>query len=233
MQKFLILYLFIFISAVAKAQTALVKDPEGYCNVRQAAGNQSKIIDTLTNNKIVFVYPEQAEGNWWPVDYTKGDKTRSGYVHKSRVTLLSNFTKFKQKTINDSTLKLHLDSFQLSVKTGKFNKKSRQIKYENHEGEQAFVKAIDNKHPWGTDGNVPIKEYKLIQFTTGSNVISFPRSLYNDLFEPNLDMTMAYVDRSTGKVYIEAINSDGAGGYVVIWIIDYNKIIGRETFIPF
>ena len=114
-----------------------------------------------------------------------------------------------------------------------FNKKGRQLKYDKPQGEQTFVKSIDNKFPWGTDGNIPKKEYKAVQFKTGNSTLSFPDNMFKDLFEPNLDMTMAYHDKSTGKFYIEAINSDGAGGYVVVWTIKDKRIIGRETFIPF
>ncbi len=222
-----------FIARVTNAQTALIKDPDGYCNIRQSANSQSKVLDTLSNDRIVFVFEEQAEGNWLPVDYKKGNETLSGYVHKSRIAFLTSLTKFKQATLNDSILKLKLDSFQLTMTKMSFNKKGKQFKYDKPQGEQTFIKSIDNKFPWGTDGNIPKKEYKAVQFKTGNSTLNFPANMFNDLFEPNLDMTMAYHDKTTGKFYIEAINSDGAGGYEVIWTIKDKRIIGRETFIPF
>lgn len=232
-KRFLIISLAIFIDKVTTAQTALIKDPNGYCNIRQSASIQSKVLDTLSNDRIIFVFEEHAEGNWLPVDYKKGNETISGYVHKSRIAFLTSLSTFKQVTLNDSILKLQLDSFLLSMAKTSFNRKGRQLNFDKQQGYQTFMKYIDNKFPWGTDGNIPQKEYKFIQFKTRSTTLNFPTNWFKDLFEPNLDMTNVYLDKTTGKFYIEAFNSDGAGGYLVIWTIKNRQIIGRETFIPF
>ena len=232
MQKVLVLFLTVFIVGHINAQTAIIKDPDGYCNIRQTASSQSKIIDTLSNDKIVFVYKDEAEDNWLPVDYKKGNELLSGYIHQSRIRFLADMTKFKSVTLNDTMLKLQLDNFQLTMTKGSFNKKNRKLQYGKQE-ETTFLKTIDNKFPWGTDGNIPKTEYKSVQFKTKKNTLNFAINTVNDLFEPNLYMTMVYLDKKTGKFYIEAINSDGAGGYVVIWVVKNMQIIGREIFIPF
>lgn len=238
MIKLLNLFLTFFILGTITAQTALVKDPDGYCNIRQSASSNSKVIDTVHNDRIVFAFSDAAEGEWFPVDYYKDksnlyDQSLSGYIHKSRITFLTELTKFKKVILNASTLKLQLDSFQLTITKADFNKKSRQLKYDKPQGQQTFLKSIDDKFPWGTDGNIPKKEYKYIQIKSGNSILNFPATTFNDLFDPNLDMTMAYLDRTTEKFYIEAINSDGAGGYVVIWTLKDMQIIARQTFIPF
>ncbi len=238
MQKLLALILAAAFFKSANAQTTLIKDPGGYCNVRIGANINSEVIDTLHNNRIVFVFSDAAEGEWLPVDYYKTNsnssgQSLSGYIHKSRVAPLASLTKFKLVTLNDTVLKLQLDSFHLTLTKISFNPKGREIRYDKLQDGQAFVKSIDDKFPWGTDGNIPKKEYKTVQFKTGHSTVNFPANTFQDLFEPNLNMTMAYLDKTTGKFYIEAINSDGAGGYVVIWTIKDGQIIGRETFIPF
>lgn len=232
MHKLLTLFLTFCFLESSTAQ-ALIKDPDGYCNIRQSASSQSIIIDTLLNDRIVFVFEEQAEGNWLPVDYIKGKETLSGYVHKSRIVLLTSLAKFKQTSLNDTMLKLQYDSTKVTMTITAFHRHGRKIQYDKPQGEQTFVKSIDNTIPWGTDGNIPKMEYKAIQFKTGNSRLNFPAETFKDLFEPNLDMTTAYLDKVTGKVYIEAINSDGAGGYLVIWTIKDKQITGRETFIPF
>jgi hypothetical protein len=233
MRKSLIPFLTLFIALVTKAQTALIKDLDGYCNIRQSSNSQSKIIDTISNDKIVFVFEEQGVGNWLPIDYKKGNETLSGYIHKSRITFLKSLTNFKQVLLNDSILKLKFDSIQLFISKISFKRKDRQIKYDKPQVGQRFIKSIDNKFPWGTDGNIPKKEYKAIQFKIGNSNLNFTTNTFKDLFEPNLNMTMAYQDKTTGKFYIEAFNSDGAGGYVVIWTIKDKQIIDRTTLIPF
>jgi hypothetical protein len=219
------------------AQTALIKDPDGYCNIRESASSKSKVIDTIHNERLVYVFSDAAEGEWFPIDYHKtnlnsSDYTVSGYIHKSRITFISNFTKFNKVELNDSILKLRLDSFNLTLTKRSFNKKGRQLKYDKSQGEQIFVKSIDKKFPLGTDGNIPKKEYKAILLKIGKISWSFPSDTFKDLFEPNFEMTMAYYNDTNSKIYIEATNSDGAGGYLVIWTIKEKQIIRRETFIP-
>jgi len=233
MQRAFILFLSLFIFKLTNAQLALIKDPDGFSNVRQSANSQSKVLDTLSNDRIVFVFEEQAEGNWVPIDYKKGNQSFSGNIHKSRITFLNDLTKFKVVTLNDSLLKLRLDSTQITMSKRRFISKGRQIKYEKPKGEQQYVKFIDGKFPWGTDGNIPRTEYKQIQLKSSSLTLTFPAITLRDLFEPNLDMTSAYIDKATNKIYIEAFNSDAAGGYVVVWTLKNGQIINRETFIPF
>lgn len=231
MSKTLATLLALIYFSTASAQIAIINDRDGFTNIREKASSQSKIVDTLSNGRLVYCFKGEAEGDWLPVDYN--GKTYSGYIHKSRVQLIENFAEFTVISANDSILKLKFDSIQLRIKLGKFNKSGRKIKYENSPDGQRYVELIDNKIPWGTDGNLPKNEYKSIQFILGNKEISFNRAGFNDLFEPNLSMTAGYIDKSSKKIYIVATNSDGAGGYIVVWLVQGYQLIRRETFRPF
>jgi hypothetical protein len=233
MLKTLILFLAFFTSTVTYAQLAVIRDNDGFSNIRQEPNNDSEIIDTISNDRLVFCFEEEAKGNWLPVDYNKDGKTQSGYIHKSRVVYLDSLDKFQVATINDSILTLQYKSLQVTMRIGKFNTKGRTIKYEKPESEQQYVKSIDGKFPWGTDGNIPRKEYKFIQLKSGKKLLTAKKTFYSNLFEPNLDMTTAYINKLTNTLFIAAMNSDGAGGYVVVWIIKDELVINREIFRPF
>lgn len=234
MRKSLPVIILIFISISSNAQLGIIKDPDGFCNVRAEANTQSKIEDTLTNGRLVFSFEEETKNNWLLVDYHKGKDHRSGYIHKSRVAILHSLTAFKEITAIDTLLKLELNKMQIIIKTGPFVKAGRKITYKTPADESPFLVAIDGKMPWGTDGALPRTEYKSIQFKSGNNTLAFPKSSFNDLFEiGSLHGTSAYVDKTTGKIYIEAGNSDGAGSYIVVWVINNGKIEYREGFIPF
>ncbi|MET3886719.1 hypothetical protein ABIE54_005608 [Chitinophagaceae bacterium OAS944] len=168
------------------------------------------------------------------VDYHKGKEHRTGYIHRSRIVHLKDMTAFKQIIVNDTLLKLELNDMQITIKSGTFVKAGRKISYNTPADASPFFAAIDGKMPWGTDGALPRTEYKSIQLKIGNNILTFPKSGYNDLFEiGSFHRTLAYLDKTTGKIYIEAGNSDGAGSYVVAWIINNAKIEWREEFIPF
>lgn len=233
MRKPLPLVILLFTSFCANAQLAIIKDPDGFCNVRADASNQSKIEDTLSNGRFVYALPDQAKGNWLLLDYHKGKDHREGYIHQSRVVFLENLIAFKKTTANDSLQKLELNGIQITIKTGSFVKAARKIVYEKPADQYPFVVAIDGKRPWGTDGRIPATEYRSIQLKSGANTLTFPKVSFNDLFEVFPRHTFAYLDKTTGKIYIEAENSDGAGAYVVAWVINKDKIEYREEFIPF
>ncbi len=215
------------------AQLAIIKDPDGFCNIRKDANNQSAIEDTIANGRLVFAFEEGSKGNWLLVDYNKGKETLPGYIHKSRVVFLKDMTAFNEIVVNDTLLKLQLNEMQITIKAGSFVKAGRKLTYDKQSGAMTSVSLIDGKRPWGTDWNMPRNEYRSIQFRSGTKTLNFPKSSFTDLFEPNLDLTSAFLDKTTGKIYLKAANSDAAGAYLVIWILNNGKIEHRETFIPF
>jgi hypothetical protein len=213
---------------------AIIKDPDGFCNIRSEANNQSNIEDTLSNGRLVFSFQEATKGNWLLVDYHKGEQHNTGYIHKSRIVFLKDMTAFKETVVKDTLLKLQLNDMQVTIKAGKFVSTGRRITYGKPGNEAPTLERIDGKRPWGNDWNMPRTEYKFIQFKSGAQTLNFPRSGFNDLFEPvPLAGTSAWLHKTTNTVYLEAWNSDAAGAYVVVWIIKNLQIEHRETFIPF
>lgn len=90
-----------------------------------------------------------------------------------------------------------------------------------------FVVSINNKHVWGTDGELPKQIIKAVKFYIKGRWVILPKNAYSDLFEPNFDYLQCYVVKP-GLVFIEMTNSDGAGSYYVYWIIKDNKYLKRQ-----
>ena len=225
----------VFISFCANAQLGIIQDPDGFVNVRDQANTQSQIQDTLKNGHVIYhLQDNETKNNWLLVDYHKGKDHLQGYIHKSRILYIRDMTPFKTITANDTLFKGDLNDLQITVKSGTFVKAGRKILDQTPLEEHRNIVAIDGKEPWGNDGRMPRSEYKSIQFKSGAQTLNFPKSSFNDLFEVNSlkHITVAF-DKTTGKVYIEAMNSDAAGSYEVVWIINNNKIEWREAFIPF
>lgn len=212
------------------AQFAIVKDKDGYVNIRQEAGTSAAIKDTLSNGQIVYCFEPERE--WLPVDYKKKGKNWSGYIHQSRLVPVSSFDSFSVVKQHDSLLHLKRDNIEITIASAKFSKAGRRLQFKKFESGN-FLTGIDNKTAWGTDGNIPARSYRFIKIKSGGKEILISKQFLNDLFEPNMHMTEAYLDRTTGNLYISALNSDGAGGYAVIWVVKDGKLVRRETFIPF
>jgi hypothetical protein len=97
---------------------------------------------------------------------------------------------------------------------------------------------IDGKPFFGTDGEVPRTRIKSVIFQNGKQLFRFPAHATSGLYEPkfyyrnvqnnNLRMTCKVfqsLDKRRHYIYME--NSDGAGSYVLTWIIQDNKYLTR------
>ena len=89
MKHLLILFVLLTTNAFAQGlfgDYAVVKDKNGYVNIRAKENVKSKIVGTLPANTLVNVYfweDEPTPPNWIAVD--------KGYVHKSRLKMISEF----------------------------------------------------------------------------------------------------------------------------------------------
>jgi hypothetical protein len=158
-------------------------------------------------------------------NYRKKGEDQEGYIHSSRIQLIEGFPAFKIISQKDSQLTLKLDTISITIKTGVFVKGKRKLRYDS----SGLLISIDKKFPWGSDGEVPITQYKSIHIKVGTKDYCMPLASYNDLFEATVFQTIAYMDKVSGKIYLIAFNSDGGGVYNVIWTILNGQIINREV----
>jgi hypothetical protein len=212
-------------------QFGVIFDKDGFVNVRNSPSISNNIIDTLTNGEVVYCL--EAEGEWCPMDYDLGGQGKSGYIHKSRVKFIEGFDKIDFEGLTDFTIRFKKDSIKLVITKIKFNSKNNELQYhigDASENEGSWLEKINGKEFWGTDGNIPENQYGQMTLTLGNNRIDLP---VENLFEPNLDHTTVNVDSENKVIYVTAMNSDGAGGYAVLWIIENGKCKQRIITIPF
>jgi len=224
MRKFLF-FLICFYSQTTFGQFGIISDKDGFVNVRKSPNINSKVIDNLTNGQIVYCL--EAEGEWRPTDYDFIRHEKSGYVHNSRIKFIEEFDNVPYSRITDSTVIFKKDSIKLFATKTKFNPKNNKLQY--HKGdvsknEMSYLEKINGKEIWGTDGYIPKNKYGQFTLTYGKEKTNLP---IDNLFEPNLDYTKVNIDTKTNTIYISASNSDGAGGYEVLWIIVNGKLKQR------
>lgn len=215
----------------AFGQFAIIADKDGFANVRSSAVIAENIIDTITNGQIVYCF--EPEKDWFQVDYHLNQNRKSGYIHKSRVKLIENFEKISCNALTDSTVIFKTNLFKLTVTKVPFNQKFNKLQF--HKGSSStnavsYLEKINGRAIWGTDGNIPKKRYGQMLLQTDENKLYLP---IDNLFEPNLNDTTVNIDASTNTIYIIANNSDGAGGYAVLWIVENGKVKERIEVIPF
>lgn len=202
----------------AFSQLAVVVDADGYANLRDFQ-DRKKVVGKVLSGDLVYCFG--ATDGWEEVDYTNIDgETGWALIHQSRLKDISKFTKIPMIRSSLTSANLKKDSIQVVLTEKKFVLGNRKIKKEK---EYNVIVEIDNKPYWGCDGGLPQSEYKSIDITMGSSTISIPAEAICDLFNPNLSSTQVNYDSKNDVLYIQSMNSDGAGGYVVCWIIEKRK----------
>lgn len=219
MKIFILILVFLTGSVEHIEQFGVIRDKDGFCNVRNKSKKSNKIIDKLNNEHIVFCFDK--EDNWSNIDYEKNGQVNQGQVYHDRIILMSQLNKFVSKRQNENKTTLKLDSFQIDIEITKFEKSKHKLSF--HKDYKEALDKIDGKQFWGTDGGIPKVEYKRISVKIGTITIDLPQSSFQDLYEVSIWHSKAFFDKSTNSIYIQASNSDGAGSYYTIWRIKDGK----------
>ena len=218
----------VFAQAIEGGAFAVINDKDGYVNVRKEKSVHSKVLKKLDNNTLIFVleYDKAYYGNWIHPDY-------EGYIYNDRVKWIHNFPQIAKGIAKGNTIVFEGKEIQVVLSTEKFDKSKHSFKY--HKEYRDVIEKIDGKLFWGTDGNMPKREYKSIEVKIRGKQVSIPQSAYNDLYESYLytEFNSVHYDKDNDILYIVANNGDGAGAYMVCWQIEKGVYKGRKVGIPF
>ena len=231
MKHLLILFFLLTTNAFAQGlfgDYAVVKDKDGYVNIRAKENVKSKIVGTLPANTLVNVYfweDEPTPPNWIAVD--------KGYVHKSRLKMISEFPSIGKGKEQGNSITIAGKGISVTLTQQKFDKTKHKITKKKHKEYSEYI--IDGKRAQGLDGDLflPEDHYKSIIVTINGKNVSIPKSAYDDLYEVAMytDNNAVYYDKEEDTIYIIAHNGSGAFSYEVCWQIvkgEYKtRIIGE------
>ncbi|MDJ1505576.1 SH3 domain-containing protein [Xanthocytophaga agilis] len=215
--------LLILCSTSLWAQLARIKDKDGYVNVRSKPDASSSILEKALESDVFYCHDRK--GDWYPVNMERKEKRITGYIHASRVTFIETLDPLPVKEEKTNTIVLQKDSIRVELSTKPFVKSAHTIQY--HPTYKESVISIDHKPVWGEDGDLPTVAYRQIQIRMGTKQIELPDKALANLFEPTLFNTKVNYDKQLDQLYISSFNSDGAGGYTVVWIIKEGKYSHR------
>ena len=237
MKHLLILFFLLTTNAFAQGpfgDYAVVKDKDGYVNIRAKESVKSKIVGTLPNNTLVYTLFDTTEDetgeeiffNWIAVD--------KGYVHKSRLKRIYEFPSIgkgkKKETENSITIAEKGISVTLTRQL--FDKTKHKITKKKHKDYEELI--IDGKSAQGADF-IPEDHYKSIIVTINGKNVPIPKSAYDDLYQVAMytENNAVYYDKEEDTIYIIAHNGSGAYAYEVCWQIvkgEYKTRIIGEPF---
>ena len=229
MKHLMILFILLTTNAFAQGpfgDYAVVKDKDGYVNIRAKESVKSKIVGTLPNNTLVYGFfdKEYNPTNWIEVD--------KGYVHQSRLKKISDFRAIEVKVQGNSIIFDDKD-VKVTITKQKFDKTKHKITKKGQGSYEQLI--IDGKEIiYGESGSLTQDHYKSITVTMKGKNVPIPKSAYDDLHGILYDRYLnrfIYYDEEAEALYIYAVNGEAGLAYQVCWQIvkgEYKtRIIGE------
>ena len=222
MKQLFILFFLLTTNAFAQGPMgdyAVVKDKDGYVNIRAKENVKSKIVGTLPNNTLVYGFfdKEFNPTNWIEVD--------KGYVHQSRLKKIFDFRAIEGKVQGNSVIFDDKD-VKVTITKQKFDKTKHKITKKGQGSYEQLI--IDGKEIiYGWDGSLAQDHYKSITVTMKGKNVPIPKSAYDDLYEIFYFSSSIYYDEEAEALYIFAHNSEASFVYQVCWQIVKGEYITR------
>ena len=231
MKHFLISFFLLTTNSFAQGpfgDYAVVKDKDGYVNIRAKENVKSKIVGTLPNNTLIYNFLNNEDipnpSNWV---YEK-----NGYIHKSRLKKVEDFPSIGKGKEQGNSITIAGKGISVTLTKQPFDKTKHKITKKKYKYYEELI--IDGKSAQGTDTSfIPEDHYKSIIVTINGKNVSIPKSAYDDLYEVAMytDNNAVYYDKEEDTIYIIAHNGTGANAYEVCWQIvkgEYKtRIIGE------
>ena len=233
MKHLLILFLLLTTNAFAQGpfgDYAVVKDKDGYVNIRAKESVKSQIVGTLPNNTLIYTFFDDDEPNPSNWVYEK-----NGYIHKSRLKKINEFPSIGKEKETENSITITDKAISVTLTQQKFDKTKHKITKKRHKEYNELI--IDGKKIYGLDNDefLPEDHYKSITVTINGKNVPIPKSAYDDLYEVAMytDNNAVYYDKDEDTIYIIAHNGSGAFSYEVCWQIvrgEYKTRIVGEPF---
>jgi hypothetical protein len=223
---FLIFTFFILITPSLYASFFVVNDKDGFVNVREKPITSSKVMKSIKNGSIVQCDDgEDASINGFCVIIKTNTRE---YIHLSRLKKIDQFKRLSKKNESENVVIFNLKNITVKIQNKAFDVSQNILGYKNIDGNsQNSVSLINGKYPWGVDSSLPSSQYNSITFKLSGKERNLKKDLFDDLYNPNNYGTNAYYDVISKRLFIVAKNSDGAGSYEVLFLINKDLSVNR------
>lgn len=209
---------------LAQAQLAILQDKDGFTNLRAEPSTKGEIATKMWKHQVFWdmteMFDDKENPDWVGIQMgVKVDtlpqeesyQEATFFMAKNRVLHLDKLPKIENKNIDNQLVILKNNDFLIEIKKDNYSKK------------------ISRKNGQGVGRNEPKEEIKSISISYKGVQKKINPKYCNAFFEPNFENTNAYLD-SEDYLYLYMNNSDGAGGYSVVWIFQKADLKDVVTF---
>jgi hypothetical protein len=201
----------------------IIQDPDGNTNLRTGPSLESKIAGKVPSGAPVFADPGPKAG-FHMIFLDKEDGASDRYIHGSRLKPVTNW---KATGPEGDSGRLRYQTFEATVKGPAFVPSEHQITTDA----DGMVR-VDGRIPWGEDGGEPDYDLVLAVSIDGTSV-ELPAEATENLYNPNLSTLVLLTPGDPSEhALLMMTNSDGAGGYYVVWSFEKGVYRGRAMLMP-
>ncbi|MGG5208312.1 hypothetical protein ACQWU4_05140 [Chryseobacterium sp. MIQD13] len=218
------------------SQFAKIVDKDGYVNMRKNADLKSSIVGKINSEEIIYIFNvDETNKDWVNADYTnKNGELLSGYIHSSRIRFLESYESVPQTAVSENKTVFNSKNIKIIIESEPFNYKENKKFFSSTDyNGQKIEDKFKGQHIWGTDGTIPQTHYKLISIKMNGKTLQIPLKEVENLFNINTEFATCYYDPKNETLYINMVNSDGAGGYAVLFKIVKGEYKGKTLIMPF
>lgn len=199
---------------------ATIDDPNGYTDIRKGPDSRHEIVGQIEENEIFLI--DELKDDWAKV-YKIEDGYLEGYIHQSQITPLNKLQKIGRSKFTEGEVDIDDSNILFSLRYGSFIKS--QHKYELQADK--YVVKIDGLEPYGVDGSYPSTQIIELNLLVEGVTIHIPSRAYSDLYNISYNNIEIRKGLSGVLFVVMANNSDGAGGYDVVWIFKDKMYLNR------
>ncbi|RXQ90945.1 hypothetical protein EO244_12635 [Ancylomarina salipaludis] len=218
MKRILLITLFTMMTQLTFGQVALIKDSDGWTNVRKEPNGNAKVIHKIYGGEVFWYNSESTdkEQDWISIYIPKNkfslgnsDPTEiEGFIHKSRLLPL------------DSLKSYTGTNFKFNYEIKAFDQTNRIVGKQD----DRWITSIDGRPVWGTDGDFPKTEVNNISVEINGLNLEVHKVFFSDIYECDNSFS---VYESNGTFFVYQWNSDGAGAYQIVWVFDKSGLKQR------
>ncbi len=219
------------LSGLASAQFAFVNSKPGFADIKESGSSSAKTVSRLNNGSVLYVFDADTKTGWIPVSFERGGNDISGYLPSDDIVPISKLRPVLYNYSNEHKTILKNADISIVITEANFDRTKARLTFSMEN--RNYLEKINDKPFYGTDGEVPVRQYGFLHVAIGKEKILIPATALEELYEPTLENTEAFYDAKNDILYITSLNSDGAGGYCVLWIIEKRKYKTRHVFYGF
>jgi len=249
MKLFVTAFCLVGICFSAKAQFAIINDPDGFVNIRKEKSLTAKINGKVYDNQVLCI--QDSDDNpeiWYPVttpnyitDYSTGKISHlsnknaiDGFVYANRLTAIVQLphipSKYRHLAGNKLTIKN--DSVELIISSQPFNIKAHKIhrSKECPDCKTMEIDKVDEYEPVGlysSSSSVHSIEISRFSLKIKGREVLIPQDAFKDLYNPGLETMNVYFDKKGYTYLCMPRNGDGDAGYSILWVIYKGKLLKR------